>query len=140
MARQRELLQSYKMSLSSNGYQLASNLFTPKQAKPLAFLLIQGWMGFQNVKAAQRLADMGFTCLTYDMRGNGESEGNLGDFSRADFISDAVNAYDYLKNHLSEGTKIGIIGSSFGSYSAVLVTTEREVSCLSLRVPAGYPD
>jgi len=129
-----------KISFSSNGYTLAGNLFLPEQPKPLAFLFIQGWRGHQNVSAAERLAGMGHACMTYDMRGNGESEGNLAAFSRADFVSDAINAYDYFKNQLTKDAVIGVIGSSLGGYCAVLLAAERDIRCLSLRVPAGYPD
>jgi esterase/lipase len=129
-----------KLHITSNGYKLAGTIFPATQPSKLAFLFIQGWKGHQNVKAAQRLAELGFTSMTYDMHGNGESEGNLANFSRADFISDAVNAYDYLTQQVAEGTKIGVIGSSFGSYTSVLLSAEREVHCLSLRVPASYPD
>ena len=78
--------------------------------------------------------------MTYDMRGNGGSEGNLAEFSRADFIADAATAYDYLKSKVSPDTVIGVAGSSFGSYTAVLLTEQRPVVCMSLRVPASYPD
>jgi esterase/lipase len=129
-----------KINFISNGFTLSGNVFKGAESAKLAFLFIQGWMGHQNILAAQKLASMGFTSMTYDMRGNGESDGNLADFSRADFISDAVNAYDYLKLQAGNGIKIGVVGSSFGSYTAVLLSGEREVECLSLRVPATYPD
>jgi esterase/lipase len=126
---------------TSHGYKLAGNIFQAGgQSKQLAFLFIQGWQGHQNTQAAQRLADLGFTSMTYDMRGNRDSEGNLADFSRADFVSDAVHAYDHLKTHLGKDAGIGVVGSSFGSYTAVMLSTKREVCCLSLRVPASYPD
>lgn len=131
-----------KISFSSDGYKLAGNLFKAEQPKPLAFLFIHGWTGtgHQNVRAAQRLAGMGYTTLAYDMRGNGESEGDLAAFSRADFVADAVVAYDYLKDQVARETPIVVVGSSFGSYCAVLLTAERGVHGLSLRVPASYPD
>jgi pimeloyl-ACP methyl ester carboxylesterase len=126
-------------SFTSQGYRLAGNLFIAQETKQLAFLLIQGWTGHQNIEAAQALAKLGFTSMTYDMRGNGDSEGNLAEFSRADFIKDALTAYDHLK-HQANPEAIGVIGSSFGSYTAVMVSTQRPVSCLSLRVPASYRD
>lgn len=130
-----------KISFLSNNYKLAGNLFTPSgKPKKLAFLLIQGWTGRQNIEAAQALTKLGFITMTYDMRGNRESNGNIALFSRADFIKDAVVAYDYLRQQISEDTAIGVIGSSFGSYTAVLLSGQRNVYCLSLRVPATYPD
>jgi esterase/lipase len=129
-----------KISFRSDGYELSGNLFLADEPKKLSFLLIQGWTGHQNLRAAQALADLGFTCMTYDMHGNGDSEGNLAEFSRADFVKDAKVAYDYLNQRVGDSTKIGVVGSSFGSYTAVLLSEKRKVFCLSLRVPANYPD
>lgn len=129
-----------KITFVSNSYKLSGNLFQAQRPSALAFLLIQGWMGHQNIGAAQALADLGFTSMTYDMRGNGDSEGNLADFSRADFVSDAVAAFDFLQQKVDQDVQIGVVGSSFGSYTAVLLSKERPVKCLSLRVPASYPD
>lgn len=130
-----------KISFMSHGFRLAGNFFAPPEAaKKLTFLLIQGWTGHQNLDAAKALAGRGYPALTYDMRGNGESEGDIADFSRADFVADAVVAYDFLKRQMEDGTVIGVIGSSFGSYTAVVLSKERPIACLSLRVPASYPD
>lgn len=129
-----------KISFTSDGYKLAGNLFKAGEKTDLAFLFIQGWTGHQNLEAAQALTKLGFTTMTYDMRGNRESEGSLADFTRADFIKDATVAYDYLKQQVGHDTKIGVIGGSFGSYTAVLLSEKRDVFCLSLRVPASYPD
>ncbi len=130
-----------KISFISDGYKLSGNLFTPShEPKKIAFLFIQGWTGHQNIEAAQALTRLGFTTMTYDMRGNRESEGNLADFTRADFIGDAVVAYDYLRQQVGNDAAIGVVGSSFGSYTAVLLSEKREAFCLSLRVPASYPD
>lgn len=128
------------ISFMSDGDKIAGNLF--RRAKPLnfAFLLIQGWTGHQNISAAQALADLGFTSMAYDMRGNGESEGDLSKLSRADFLNDATLAYDCLKQQVGDQVKIGVIGSSFGSYMAMLLSEQRPVACLSFRVPANYPD
>jgi esterase/lipase len=78
--------------------------------------------------------------MTYDMRGNRDSEGDINTFTRADFIDDAVVAYDYLREQVGPEVHIGVIGSSFGGYTAVLLSTRRDVFCLSLRVPATYPN
>jgi esterase/lipase len=129
-----------KITFTSDNYRLAGNLFVTNKPKKLAFLLIQGWTGHQNILAAQALTKLGYTTMTYDMRGNRESEGNLAEFTRADFINDAMVAFDYLNQQVGPGTKIGVIGSSFGSYTAVLLSAKRDVYCLSLRVPASYPD
>lgn len=97
-------------------------------------------MGNQNLAAAQTLADIGFTSLTYDMRGNKESSGDLTRLSRADFVDNAVTVYDFLAKQVPDGTKIGVVGSTFGAYTGILLTEKRPVACLSLRAPADYPD
>lgn len=128
------------ISFSSDGYVLAGNFFAASKPGKLAFLFIQGWTGHQNLEAAQALATLGCTSMTYDMRGNRDSEGDIAAFSRADFVRDAVVAYDFLKKQLGDDTPIGVVGSSLGSYTGVLLSKERPVACLSLRVPASYPD
>lgn len=128
------------ISFTSDSDKIAGNLFKAVRPANLAFLLIQGWTGHQNIAAALALADLGFTSMTYDMRGNGGSEGDLSKLSRADFVKDAAVAYDFLKQQVGEQTAIGVIGSSFGSYTAILLSEQRPVTCLSLRVPASYPD
>jgi len=128
------------ISFTSDGDKVAGNLFAATKPANIAFLFIQGWAGHQNVAAAKALADLGFTSLTYDMRGNGDSEGSLERLSRADFLNDACLAYDFLRRQVGERAYIGVIGSSFGSYTAILLSEQRQVKCLSLRVPANYPD
>ena len=84
---------------------------------------------------------MGFIFLTFDMRGHGKSPGEFEKLSRKDFVDDVVAAYDFLVEQ--EGVdkdNINVLGSSFGGYLASLLTKERGVSRLMLRVPADYPD
>lgn len=119
---------------------LHGNLFLPGSPQPLAFLFIHGWMGHQNTRAAKELADLDYACLTYDMRGNRTSQGDINALTRADFLNDALAAYDFLAAQLEPGAQIGVVGSSFGSYLAILLTEHRRVSRLSLRVSADYPD
>ncbi len=128
------------ISFVSGGDKISGNLCEPTRLSDVAFLFIQGWLGHQNVAAAGALADLGFTSMTYDMRGNGTSEGDLTKLSRVDFLHDAIAAYDYLKQQLGEHTNIAVVGSSFGAYTAVLLSQKRPVFGLSLRVPANYPD
>lgn len=128
------------VAFESDGYKIAGNLFTGAEANGDAFLFIYGWAGDQNLEAAQALAGLGHTTLTYDMRGNGDSQGDLSEFSRSDFVKDATAAYDYLRRQVGASACIGVIGNSFGSYTAAILSAEREVSCLSLRAPANYPD
>jgi len=130
-----------EITFESDGYTLAGNLFINEQkSSDNAYLFIQGWAGSQNIEAAQALTNLGSTTMTYDMRGNKDSEGDLAEFSRSDFIKDAGAAYDYLRQKVGEKAYISVVGSSFGSYTAAILSTERDAYSLSLRVPANYPD
>lgn len=130
-----------EITFRSDGYKLAGHLLTPQDGHGHdAFLFIQGWTGNQNIHAAKALSERGFVSMTYDMRGNKTSEGNLDTFSRNDFLRDAEVAYDHLRQRVGEKSLISVVGSSFGSYTAAILSARRPVHSLSLRVPADYQD
>lgn len=129
-----------KVNFTFRSYELSGNFVPATEPKEIAFLFIEGWTGRQDLSAAQALAALGFTSMTYDMRGTGESDGELSEFSRNDFVIDAIEAYDFLKKQVGADVAIGAIGTSFGSYTAILLSKQRPVECLSLHVPASYPD
>lgn len=131
----------HKLTFESDGYTLSGHMFVPEHyPKPGTFLFIQGWTGRQNLIAAGAVAELGYTTMTYDMRGNGDSEGTLDEFSRADFVHDATVAYDVLRRQVGNTAWIGVVGSSFGGYTAAMLSRERDVHCIAMRVPANYPD
>ncbi|MDB5178819.1 MAG: prolyl oligopeptidase [Patescibacteria group bacterium] len=129
-----------QISFTSDDDKVAGNLLTAQHPSPFAFLFIQGWTGRQNLDAAQALVDLGCTSMTYDMRGNKTSKGDLAKLSRADFLKDAVIAYDFLKQQVGQDVAIGVVGGSFGAYTGALLSERRQVAYLSLHVPANYPD
>lgn len=102
-------------------------------------LFIHGWGGAQDandVRLARQLVADGFHCLTFDLAGHGRSEGRVEDFTVAQFLAQALAAYD----RLDAGTPPYVCGSSFGAFLSLLLSTERPVAGLGLRVPANYPD
>lgn len=130
---------------SVGGKRLKGTLFAPKklQKKNPAVLTIHGWTSRQNrgFMLAKELARRGFFCMTFDLRGHGESGGNIKKISRKSSLDDAVAAYDLLvKQPRVDLKKIIVIGSSYGGYLAALLSTKREVKSLILRVPANYRD
>lgn len=88
---------------------------------------------------AETLATIGYTSLTFDLRGMGVSEGDASVLSRADFLKDCIAAYDALVTWGGVGS-VSVVGSSFGSYMACLLTGSRPIKRLVLRVPANYPN
>jgi len=134
-----------EVSFSVNNQKLIGTILYPEklQDKNPAILLIHGWMSSQkrNILTAQTLVKQGFICMTFDLRSHGGSEGARGKLSRDDYLQDCIAAYDLLaqQKHVDH-ENIGVIGSSFGSYLACILSVTRKLSWLILRVPANYPD
>jgi pimeloyl-ACP methyl ester carboxylesterase len=121
---------------------LAAQLVEPRTGVP-GVLFIHGWAGSQerDKKRAKALAQLGFVCLTFDMRGHGDTVEHLHRVTREDNLQDVCAAYDVLagQEHVDPDS-IAVVGSSYGAYLAVLATARRPVRWLALRVPALYRD
>lgn len=134
-----------KVALKLDNQNISVNLIKPENfRKPLlALIFIHGWKSDQsgNIKRATEISKLGFVCLTLDLRGHGESDGTIEQFSRQDHLEDIKSAYKYLAG-LKEvnPNKIGIIGSSYGAYMSAVATNYLEFKWLVLRVPALYFD
>ncbi len=126
-------------TIDFDGTPLACRAFEPVGQVRGAVLFIHGWGGAQDandVRLARQLVADGFRCLTFDLAGHGRSEGRVEDFTVAQFLAQALAAYD----RLDVSTPPYVCGSSFGAYLALLLSTQRPVAGLGLRVPANYPD
>jgi uncharacterized protein len=133
------------VSFIVDGQKLVGTLQYPRETKEKnpAILMIHGWMSSQkrNVLYAQELNTLGFIVMTFDLRSHGESEGERSKLSREDYMKDVTAAYDFLLEQEGvDSDRIGIIGSSFGSYLAAILSSKRNIKWLALRVPANYPD
>jgi len=125
--------------------QISATLIKPdKIKKPLpALIFIHGWRSNKtgNIKRSLEISTLGFNCLNIDLRGHGDSDGTVDEFSRQDHIDDIKNAYAYLeKLEDVDKTKIGIIGASYGGYLSAVATNYLKFNRLVLRVPALYFD
>lgn len=134
-----------QVEFTNEGEIIKGALFYPSRivAENRAILFIHGWTSEQKWLAqyAEALSGLGAICMTFDLRGHGISEGDIKNYSRKDFLNDVLAAYDFLvKAKGVDRNTIRVIGSSFGSYLACLLTLERSVRDLVLRVPANYPD
>jgi esterase/lipase len=132
-------------SFNNGNLKLDGTLFYPpnKKDKNPAILFVHGWTSqrSRSFQFAKKLADLGFVCLLFDMRGHGTSQGEAKTFSNKDFLSDVVAAYDYLaKLDDVDKKNISAVGSSFGGYLVTLLSDKRKLKNLALRVPADYPN
>lgn len=132
--------------LECGGRRVALRLFRPaERATPprACVLFVHGWTGAQDandVRLAQVLARDGFLCLSFDLGGHGLSDGQLHDFTLEAFLAQTRAAFDWLASAGGGDTPIAVCGCSLGGYLSILLTRERPVAALSLRVPANYPD
>lgn len=131
-----------KVLLDVGGQKIAGTLLRPEAPVP-GFLFIHGWGGDQDedLGHAEALARLGCICFTFDLRGHAGSDADKERVTRQDGLDDVLAAYDYLAAQpLIDGTAIGVVGTSYGGYLAMLLTALRPVRWLAMRVPALYPD
>lgn len=128
------------ISFEVGGLTLRGNLYVAENPKKLAVLFVHGWTGLPNESAAEVMAQNGYTCLTFNLSGHGNSDGQLENQSRQKSFQEVLAAYDFFNTQLPAGAKIATVGNSYGGYLATLLTTERPIDYLQLRVPANYPD
>lgn len=134
-----------KVSIGVNGQKIKGMLIFPPnlKSKNPAVLLIHGWASSEtsHIPRAQAIANLGYVCLTFNLRGHGESDGKLDEFSRKDHLQDIIASYDFLAGQLEvDKEKISVCGSSYGGYLATLLSAKRNVKTLVLRGPSLYKD
>ncbi len=134
-----------QISFDVEKYKLAGAVFYPEKLKEKnpAILFVHGWTSEKerSYQYAEKLSELGFICMLFDMRGHGDSEGDIKKFTIREFLDDVITAYDYLSD--IEGvdrSHISAVGSSFGGYLIAQLSEKRKVKSLALRVPADYPN
>jgi uncharacterized protein len=131
-----------RVEIPVDGQKLSGTLLQPEAPVP-GFLFVHGWGGDQeeDLDHAEEIARLGCVCFTFDLRGHAESDARRDEVTRQDGLDDVTAAYDYLAAQpLLEAGSIGVIGTSYGGYLSALLTADRPVRWLALRVPALYPD
>lgn len=132
---------------------ISATLVKPNDFKnPLPGLIfVHGWKSNKegNTKRAEEISKLGFTskkqtpfiCLCLDLRGHGQSQGTIEQFSRRDHLEDIKESYNYLQTLPEvDKEKISIIGSSYGGYLSAVAANYLKFDKLVLRVPALYFD
>jgi uncharacterized protein len=126
-----------------DGNRLKGTLIFPEKLKEknTAILFIHGWTSFKerSYQYAKGLAKLGYISFMFDMRGHGESEGDINTATIKEFLDDVLAAYDYLiKVEGVDAENISVMSNSFGCYLAALLSAKRNVKKLVIRAPADY--
>ncbi len=84
--------------------------------------------------------NLGFTCLRFNFRGVGKSEGEFDDGLGE--LADAASALDFLQTHTPNSTSCWVIGFSFGSWIGMQLLMRRpEINgFVSISPPANSYD
>lgn len=106
-------------------------------------MFVHGWQSSEKNYAhrAEPLSSLGFTCLTFSLRGHGDSEGQVGNARVEDHIRDVCRAHDFLTSQSSVNPdEVHVVGVSFGGYLSSVLTGNKSVTSLVLRAPVMLMD
>src|SRR5438309_3926725 len=116
------------VTFPSAGLKLSGVVHVPRALPPSerrgAFLVLHGFgsnkTSSNTMQPTKMLSDLGYVTLRFDMRGCGDSEGELGRVICLEQVEDTRNALAFLAQHPAvDGKRIGVIGSSFGGAVAI---------------------
>ena len=131
------------VTIAVHDQQIAGTLIAPQSKNSPAVLFVHGWGGSQVdcLIHAHLAAERGFACLTFDLRGHGQTFDQRIKVTREDNLLDVIAAYDVLASRPGvDPARICLVGISYGGYLGAIATTRRAISSLALRSPAIYKD
>ena len=131
-----------RTTLDVRGDQICATIVAPQTLLP-GILFVHGWGGSQDryLARAREIAELGCVCLTFDLTGHAGTSLRFETVTRENNLQDVLAAYDLLVAQPNvDPAQIAVIGSSYGGYLAALLTAQRPVQWLALRVPALYVD
>lgn len=103
---------------------LRGTVHVPAQGNGTGLVFLHGWSGSRIgphrmfVHTARRLAGLGFTCLRFDFRGRGDSDGATADASIESMIADAGVATGFLVDQ-ADVTDVLLLGICSGGKVAI---------------------
>jgi uncharacterized protein len=105
-------------------------------------VLCQGFAGTKEMLLpayAEEFAKNGYIVLTFDYRGFGESDGEVGRLVPKLQCEDIQNAITFLSTFDSvDANRIGLWGTSYGGANAIVVaSSDKRVKCLSVQLTFG---
>jgi uncharacterized protein len=123
---------------------IRGTLHLPQADAAPAIVLCHGFSGTRTefghsfVRLGKRLAERGVAAYRFDFAGGGESDGEYGDITVSDQVSQALAALDAVGAHPGvDADRLSLLGMSLGGLTASLAAAKREVCCLGLWGPAA---
>ena len=116
------------VTIPSAGLKLSGVVHVPRALRPSerrgAFLVLHGFgsnkTSSNTMQPTKVLSELGYVVLRFDMRGCGDSEGEIGRVICLEQVEDTRSALTFLARHPAvDPERIGLIGSSFGGAVAV---------------------
>src|SRR5918995_4593370 len=104
------------IEIAVDDQQIEGRLVAGISAGP-AVLFVHGWGGNQQqyLSRARAVAELGFICLTFDLRGHARTDEQRETVSREHNLRDLLAAYDMLVKHPAvDPASVGVVGSSYG--------------------------
>ncbi len=129
--------------IGKGGEKIFAVLHRPiNETKSLVVMICHGFASHKiginrcYVTLAENLVKAGISCLRFDFRGCGDSEGILSQMMPADFVADISSVCSFLSGMGYE--KFGLFGSSFGGSMSVIAADElKTFSSLVLWAPVA---
>jgi alpha-beta hydrolase superfamily lysophospholipase len=123
-----------------DGTRLHASLF-PAQRPRAGLLLVHGLQShagwFEASDTARELADAGISCLAYDRRGSGRSDGAPGHADSAgDFLVDLEAGVAALRRELRPGAPVHVLANCFGARAVLPYAAEHPAAFRSLILTA----
>jgi uncharacterized protein len=129
-----------KISLETeDGVKIIANYYAQSKMSPSVILLHQLGKDKSTYKSlSKKLFDKGFNVISLDLRGHGESDGQLTDFSNEDFramVKDVNTAHKMLTASENANNEISIVGASIGANTALTFATQNSIYKVVLLSP-----
>jgi len=116
---------------SGPALKISGTLYRPSSINDLkaGFVFCHGFGGIRQgtpVGLCSAMAEQGYTALSFDYRGFGDSEGPRDRLVPDEQVEDAVHALCYLTQFIDEN-KIGVYGTSFGGGIAAMAAVKSQI-------------
>ncbi|HIE50302.1 MAG TPA: alpha/beta fold hydrolase [Armatimonadetes bacterium] len=112
------------LTFEHEGQRLFGLLRTPNEGGKRGIVLLHGWSGYRIgpgrllAEAARQFCAAGYATLSFDFRGRGESEGEVGEANLNTMIADAVTAVEVLRRE-TRVTRVTLLGLCSGCEVAI---------------------